>query len=449
MVYKNSEDVDMELVPESFLDTDKTKEAVKRVHVSKASPRSLHGDAQAAVNVSTVDKPRQQTDLAGLADIFQRVDPVFYFTLLLLSALLVIGFYQLSAWSNRVIATHLSEIETGNKLISEQMALSKTDSSLQQPQSIFLTGQESVVREQTPPELQSASGLESTLTSVSPVESEASQSTEINRLRQMLSEKSQLAELLALENHELRLSLEFGQKAVTESVTVPAKAIETVITDTAGKVIPGPADELSTVLDTASVSEIQQPAPVSVSDLLARADKAFSTQEYVTAANLYGLAVQQNPRSREANLGVASTAVLSGNLELAIDRYRHLLSLYPHDQRVFGAMLDLATTDNMVETELLGHVSRLSTDQALFYSMLGNYFGRKNRWKEANSTFVDARQSSVPPVAADILFNLAVSFEHLGSASKAVEYYRQALAANNGASFDQTSVQSRLNELTR
>ena len=196
-----------------------------------------------------------------------------------------------------MIATHLSEIETGNKLISEQMALSKTDSSLQQPQSIFLTGQESVVREQTPPELQSASGLESTLTSVSPVESEASQSTEINRLRQMLSEKSRLAELLALENHELRLSLEFGQKAVTESVTVPAKAIETVITDTAGKAIPGPADELSTVLDTASVSEIQQPAPVSVSDLLARADKAFSTQVYVTAANLYGLAVQQNPLS--------------------------------------------------------------------------------------------------------------------------------------------------------
>ena len=450
MVFRKLEDVDMELVPESLVDTVKAKEAERKEHVLQPSSQPLHGDAKAVADFSTVDKPRQQTDLAGLTDIFQRVDPVFYFTLLLLSMLLVTGFYQLSAWSNRVIATHLSEIESGNKLISEQVVLSQPDNNnLQQPQNALLTRQETVAGEQTKPELQPVNSLESTLTSVSPLESEASQSNEINRLRQMLLEKTQLAELLALENHELRLSLEFGQKAVTESVAVPAKAIETVITDTVGKAISGPVAEASTFSETVSASESQQQAPVFVSDLLARADKAFSTQEYATAANLYGLAVQQNPRSREANLGVASTAVLSGNLELAIDRYRHLLSLYPYDQRVFDAMLDLATTDNMVETELLGHVWRLSTDQALFYSMLGNYFGRENRWKEANSTFIDALHSSVPPVAADILFNLAVSFEHLGSASKAVEYYQQALDADNGTRFDRASVQSRLIELTR
>ena len=114
------------------------------------------------------------------------------------------------------------------------------------------------------------------MTSVSPLESEASQSNEINRLRQMLLEKTQLAELLALENHELRLSLEFGQKAVTESVAVPAKAIETVITDTVGKAISGPVAEASTFSETVSASESQQQAPVFVSDLLARADKALS-----------------------------------------------------------------------------------------------------------------------------------------------------------------------------
>ena len=130
-----------------------------------------------------------------------------------------------------------------------------------------------------------------------------------------------------------------------------------------------------------------------------------------------------------ANIGVASVAVVTGNLHLAIDRYRHLLRLNPDDQSVFIAMLDLATPDNVIETELLSHVSQLASDQAKYHSIMGHYFGRKGRWEEANEAFTNALAGRANQ--ADVLFNLAVSYEHLGLIDEAVEYYRQALTATD------------------
>lgn len=439
----------MELVPESVVDTVKHNAAGKKDDSPESSPQGLSGDARTTVENSVADDAQQQAASPRPEWFFQRVDPIFYATLFVVSVPLVIGFYQFTAYSNRVVAVHLSEIESGKKLIIGKMALGKLDDGsprLQNAQTL-LTKLESTVQERIQSE--PAGSLDSIPTSVSPVRSEDSQSVEVNELRQLLSEQSQLVELLSLENHELRLKIEFGDNITTHSTAVvAASSIEAEATDAVAATEVGRRAELSSPAP-ASASKLQQQSAIEVSDLVKRADNAFRDREYAIAGDLYGLAVQQNPRNRAANLGVASTALLSGGHELAIDRYRHLLSLYPDDQWVFDAMLHLATTDNMVETELRGHVLRLSTDQAVFYSMLGSYFGRQSRWEEANAAFFDALKNSVSPIAADILFNLAVSFEHLGSTSDAVEYYRQALDAVYGASFDRASAQSRLNVLTR
>ncbi len=75
---------------------------------------------------------------------------------------------------------------------------------------------------------------------------------------------------------------------------------------------------------------------------------------------------------------------------------------------------------------------------------LGNLYARQGRWSEAQAAYFQAWNAE--PENPDILYNLAISLEHLHQSRLAAEYYSQALrlASTRPANFDKLQAESRL-----
>jgi tetratricopeptide (TPR) repeat protein len=161
--------------------------------------------------------------------------------------------------------------------------------------------------------------------------------------------------------------------------------------------------------------------------VLGRAFHAYSTGDFNQAGALYRRALQLDPYNRDANLGVAAVAVKGGNYAVAVQRYRHLLSLHPDDALAFSSLLSLAgiTRDTALENELVVHASQYRHVPAL-HAALGNHYSQTARWAEASRAYASA--VGLAPDTADYLYNLAVSLDNLGDAQAAVETYQRALS---------------------
>lgn len=428
-------DVEMELVPEASDDLVRTGKDGREEALSKQiEPETSEGEK--SLQQSAVTQGNWYARL-------QHIDPVFYITSLLAASFLIIGFYFFLEYNNRLVAAHLSGLEASKEKLDEMFAFNKAVMRSQPPE---IDIPQSSSAESVSVQSRLRASPSSASNSDTKVDSSIAQSREVAELQSLLSEKTRQLELLALENHELRLSIEFGSAApVEQSInSVNNGATETVGSDSTAKdVSSGRADTAVDPQSSKSVERLLTDTAV----LVSHAKKSVQEEDYISAEKWYSLAVQKDPSDREANIGVASVAVVTGNLHLAIDRYRHLLRLNPDDQSVFIAMLDLATPDNVIETELLSHVSQLASDQAKYHSIMGHYFGRKGRWEEANEAFTNALAGRANQ--ADVLFNLAVSYEHLGLIDEAVEYYRQALTATDNEGINHALVKSRLSELVK
>ncbi len=390
----------------------------------------------------------------------KNIDPIFYITCLVFSGLFVAGLYLFINHNNRLIVAHLQEIEAGKKELSDKLALLKSEIDTQLPQSALVSqnkvklaplvktqGRDDGVLVQASSQLavvaESHDDIQSVDNEKFPIlPAGVDQSEEISNLQTLLAEKIQQLELLALENYELRLTVEFGEAANTyPAVDFESDSIESSTED--AKIV------AETDQSGIAASETQhETVLVDADELIRRAEQALNDKDYVDSHGLYLDALQQSPGNREANLGAASVALIMGNTQLAVDRYRHLLKLNPDDQSAFSAMLDLAAPENLLETELLSHVPRYASDPAKLYSILGHYFGRDAKWGRANELFNKALNSGGSS-SADILFNLAVSYEHLGKGSEAVRVYLQALSAADDAGIDRALVRDRLSELTK
>ena len=259
---------------------------------------------------------------------------------------------------------------------------------------------------------------------------------ELADLKLLLLEKTQQIELLALENHELRLLVEFGSAGVSDL------SLDSVADEAENNNHPSVTTEPSA--DNESKSRLDN-----VSRLVANGDSAYTGGDYPDARDWYDRAVQLDPFNRDANLGVASAAIALGQNNLAVDRYRHLLTLNADDAEAFSAMLALSATSGMIETELLAHITTKADQPALLYSIAGQYYGQAGRWQEANAMFAGCLASAGDMTPADCYFNLAVSFEHTAMPDKALEYYLQALNTHTGATFEPEVVQRRIRALTR
>lgn len=204
--------------------------------------------------------------------------------------------------------------------------------------------------------------------------------------------------------------------------------------------------------DTADGSpSIRHTAPVhaSVPARVQRAYDALRIGDLNTARDLYRQALDGNPRNTDALNGLATIALHDGDIRDAERYFRATLDVDPKDAVAATQLALLLSAGDSAEAE-----SRLRSfiaerpNVAPGYFALGNLFTRQARWREAQQAFFQAH--TLDPDNPDVLFNLAVSLDHLNQPALARQFYAQALqtADKRPAGFDQAAARTRLQTLT-
>jgi tetratricopeptide (TPR) repeat protein len=175
---------------------------------------------------------------------------------------------------------------------------------------------------------------------------------------------------------------------------------------------------------------------------------ALRNGDFAAARQRYAAAVVADPANLDAHLGLATVEARSGNRGAAAAHYRRALDLDARNPTAVAGMAALADTarPEAVEAQLRADAARSPRSAALQFA-LGNVYVSQSRWTEAQAAYFEAHR--LEPGNADVLYNLAVSLDHLGQSRLAAEYYDRALEASRGqaAQFDPVPVSRRLKEL--
>jgi tetratricopeptide (TPR) repeat protein len=173
--------------------------------------------------------------------------------------------------------------------------------------------------------------------------------------------------------------------------------------------------------------------------------RAFSEGNDVAAMAAYRRVLKDEPRNRDALLGVAALHMRAGALEDAAGYYLEVLRRNPRDAVAHAALLALREEGDPVaaESRVKGLLSRDPRDPYLQFS-LGNLYARQGRWPEAQKAYFAALRDD--PDNPDYAFNMAVSLDRLGQGKAALTWYRRAreLAVARPAVFDDAGAARRI-----
>jgi tetratricopeptide (TPR) repeat protein len=186
-------------------------------------------------------------------------------------------------------------------------------------------------------------------------------------------------------------------------------------------------------------------APLKVDPALVRGFDAFNRGELALAQLEYERAQKADPRNTDALHGLAAIAVRQGRHEQADALYRRITEADPQDTVAMAALINnRAQIDPGAAESRLKSLAAAQPDLAAPHFSLGNLYSRHGRWSEAQQAYFKAYNAE--PDNPDILYNLAVSLEHLRQNKLAAQYYNQALAAaeNRPAGFDKALAAARL-----
>jgi Tfp pilus assembly protein PilF len=200
---------------------------------------------------------------------------------------------------------------------------------------------------------------------------------------------------------------------------------------------PAPPLKLSRTIDAPRV-----PPDVSQGyDALRRGDLASARRSYESA-------LAADPTNVDALLGLATVFARAGERATATRNYRRALELDPKNASALAGLAALAdfSRPEGLEAQLRADISRNPQSPALHYT-LGALLSSQARWTEAQVSFFEAHR--LDPGNADIVYNLAVSLDHLGQARLAADFYQRALGAaqQQNAQFDKGRVTRRIAEL--
>jgi tetratricopeptide (TPR) repeat protein len=204
--------------------------------------------------------------------------------------------------------------------------------------------------------------------------------------------------------------------------------------------------------------EVEEPAPPvasrpvpQVHPRVAAGYAAYQEGRLKAAREDYQAALHDEPRNRDALLGLAALDVREQRYESADAIYRKLLQVDPRDPYAHAGLLALRGqgVDPVAAESRLKSLLAAESDSAVLNFALGNQYAQQARWAEAQQAYFKAMAAE--PENADYAYNLAVSLEHLRQVSPALEYYRRALALaqSRTASFDRAAVQARVQQLAR
>jgi Tfp pilus assembly protein PilF len=169
-------------------------------------------------------------------------------------------------------------------------------------------------------------------------------------------------------------------------------------------------------------------APQQVDPSLLRGFDAFNRGDLASAHAEYTRALQSDPRNTDALHGLAAIAQKQGHWDQAAWGYQKILEANPQDAVALAALINIRSQAEPATAE-----SRLKTlvaaqpELAAPAFSLGNLYARQGRWNEAQQAYFQAY--SAEPNNPDILYNLAISLEHIRQIKLAAQYYGQAIAA--------------------
>lgn len=281
---------------------------------------------------------------------------------------------------------------------------------------------------------------------------------ELQALRNtVVTQGNQLTQLV---EENLRLQRDEVISAVEESVAQPKDPELTVAPPSIDEQTEH-STELHTALPQVTIAEhsresLSEPPEFASSNAnaaqshLSDAYAAYQQQDYELALQLYQRVIRFDPYHRDASLGAAASATLSGEPGTAEQLYRHLLSLDALDTEAFAGLLRLVAQHPqraIIELELLQHTEH-HNHPVLLTTALGNHFARQQRWRDAELAY--AKAVAKPPVTADLTFNYAVVLDRLGQSQRAATRYQQALdlSAEQEVLFDRQAATRRLQSIS-
>jgi len=182
--------------------------------------------------------------------------------------------------------------------------------------------------------------------------------------------------------------------------------------------------------------------------LVRQAYIAFNQQDYKTSEKLYKKASKEEPKNRDALLGLAAIAVKQQRYEYARQKYLQLRRLNPKDSIAIAGLSAIQNKINsaMSESELK-FVLHEQPESAHLYFALGSIYANQKKWADAQVSFFSAW--SAENTNADYAYNLAVSLDQLGKKAQAKQLYALSLKLNktNKWNFSNQTVEKRIRTL--
>jgi len=161
---------------------------------------------------------------------------------------------------------------------------------------------------------------------------------------------------------------------------------------------------------------------------LLAAHDAYTAGDLPQADALYRRALAVDPHSADAHNGLGAIALVRQRPADAEAHFRRALQARPDDPTALAGLARLpsgnpAPPDSRLRDTLatLGDAPESLAPRLA----LADRLARRQRWAEAQQAYFDAHR--LAPASADIVYNLAVSLDHLGQQRQAAIHYRKAL----------------------
>lgn len=189
-------------------------------------------------------------------------------------------------------------------------------------------------------------------------------------------------------------------------------------------------------------------SPPKLNPALSDAFDAWGKGDLAAAQSGYERVLKSDPRNADALHGLAAVALRQRRFADAEQVFRRLLDIDPGDPVATAELINLrGQSDPLAAESRLKSLIAGQPGLAQPHFALGNLYAAQGRWNEAQNAYFKAYTAEADN--PDILFNLAVSLEHLRQNRLALQYYQQALAIaqTRPAGFDKAQVGARIRAL--
>lgn len=181
---------------------------------------------------------------------------------------------------------------------------------------------------------------------------------------------------------------------------------------------------------------------------LMRGYELYQAGDRAGAKMAYEQALKNDANNLDALHGLGVLAVQNRQVEEAEYYFQRTLTVDPRDAVARAGLAALRNQSDPTNTEsrLRSLLAEQPNSSQLNFA-LGNLLAANARWAEAQQAYFKAMATE--PENPDVLFNLAVSLDHLHQAKLAADYYRKAVAAaaNRPHQFDTGRANERIRAL--